>query len=144
MTERHDDGAMPRRALVQDDDPIQRVDRHTVAEQPPGTLMATDDHELIREWATRRAAEPATGQATSSGPATRNVQDRGAGIRFNFPAAAAFRPITWDEWLQNFTQHDLMFVYENDVPGQPPSARYQLVPRKQLKDLERPRQADDR
>ena len=62
------------------------------------------------------------------------MQDGGAGIRFNFPAAARFRPITWDEWFQNFSQHDLMFVYEREVPGKTPSGRYRLVPRKQLRE----------
>jgi len=95
--------------------------------------VATDDHELIREWATRHSAEPATGEATPSGPATLDVEDGGAGIRFNFPAAAQFRPISWDEWFQNFTQYDLMFVYEEDVPGQPPSTRYRLTPKEKLR-----------
>ena len=94
--------------------------------------MATEDHELIREWAARHDAEPATGEATESGPATVDVRDGGAGIRFNFPAAARFRPITWDEWLRNFTQDHLMFVYQNDVPGQPPNSAYRLVPRQKL------------
>ena len=71
--------------------------------------------------------------ATESGPATVDVQDGGAGIRFNFPAAARFRPITWDEWFRNFRQHELMFVYENDQPGRPPNATYRLVPRQKLR-----------
>jgi hypothetical protein len=70
-------------------------------EEPPGAVLATDDHQLIREWAVRRSAEPATGEATPSGPATIDVRDEGAGLRFNFPAAAPFRPITWDEWFQD-------------------------------------------
>jgi hypothetical protein len=44
---------MPRRSLLPDDDPIHRVDHHSAAAQPPGAVMATDDHELIREWAAR-------------------------------------------------------------------------------------------
>lgn len=123
---------MPRRSLLDDEDPIRRVERKDATEQQPGDVMATDDHELIRQWAARRSAEPATGEATRSGPATRNVQDGGAGIRFNFPGAGAFRPITWDEWLQHFTQHDLLFVYESDVPGRPPNNRYRLVPRQKM------------
>lgn len=123
---------MPRRSLLDDEDPIRRVDRNNATEQQSGDVMATDDHELIRRWAARHSAEPATGEATRSGPATRNVQDGGTGIRFNFPGAGAFRPITWDEWLQHFTQHDLLFVYEDDVPGRPPNNRYRLVPRQKL------------
>lgn len=123
---------MPRRSLLDDEDPIRKVDQNTVTEQQPGDVLATDDHELIRQWAVRHSAEPATGEATRSGPATRNVHDGGAGIRFNFPGVGLFRPITWDEWLQNFTEHDLLFVYEEDVPGQPPSNRYRLVPRQKV------------
>lgn len=127
---------MAPRSLVQDEDPIRWVDRHSSTEQRAAGVKATDDPELIREWASRHSAEPATGEATQSGPATVNVQDGDAGIRFNFPAAARFRPITWDEWFQNFTQHGLVFVYEGDVPGQPPSgtARYRLVTKQKLQE----------
>jgi hypothetical protein len=125
---------MTSRSLLPDEEPIRRVDAHSAAEQQAGAVLATDDHELIREWAVRHSAEPATGEATASGPATIDVRDEGGGIRFNFPAAARFRPITWDEWFQNFTRYDLMFVYESDVPERTPSARYRLVPRKTLRE----------
>lgn len=77
--------------------------------------IATRDHEAIRRWAARRKAEPATGEATASGPATIDVNDGGAGIRFNFPGLQRFRPITWDEWFDNFDRHDLLFVHEEEV-----------------------------
>jgi len=127
---------MTRRSLLHDDDPIRRIDRRSAAGQQEGEVMVTDDHDVIREWAARHGAEPATGEATGSGPATINVQDGGVGIRFNFPAAAQFRPISWEEWLQNFARHDLMFVYEGEAPGQPPSARYRLVPRQKVQEQE--------
>jgi hypothetical protein len=123
----------PRSLLPDDDEPIRRVDRDHAAQEAPGAVVATDDDDVIREWATRHRAEPATGEATPSGPATRDVQDGGAGIRFNFPAAAPFRPITWEEWFDNFRRHDLMFVYERDAPEGPPSNRYRLVPRQKLR-----------
>ena len=62
-----------------------------------GLRLATRDHHLIQSWAARHGAEPATGVATASGPATVNVNDGGASIRFNFPGAARFRPIAWAE-----------------------------------------------
>jgi hypothetical protein len=77
--------------------------------------LSTRDHDLIRQWAERHKAEPATGEQTSSGPATVNVNDGGAGIRFNFPGVARFRPISWDEWFDNFDAHGLLFVYEQEV-----------------------------
>jgi len=124
---------MTRRSLLPDDEPACRVDAHSAAEQPPGALLVTDDHELIREWASRHGAEPATGEATESGAATVHVNDGGAGIRFNFAAASRFRPITWEEWFQNFARHDLMFVYESDGPGLATHTRYRLVPRTKLR-----------
>jgi len=113
-------------------DPVHRVDRHSEGEQPPGSIVATDDPELIRRWALRHRAEPATGEATASGPAMVDVHDGDAGIRFNFPAAGKFRPITWDEWFENFKAYHLMFVYERDTPGKTPSGRYRLVPSHKL------------
>ena len=75
--------------------------------------VATRDHDVIWSWAARRRAEPATGEATPSGPATAAIQDHGAGIRFNFPGSGRYRPITWEEWFANFDQHQLTFVYED-------------------------------
>jgi len=76
-------------------------------------IAATTDHEEVKAWAARHDAAPATGQATGSGGATLDVNDGGAGIRFNFPGFARLRPISWDEWFDNFERHDLLFVYED-------------------------------
>jgi len=116
------------RPLLTDPDVVHRVDRSTALSQPTGALLATDDEELIREWARHHSAEPATGEETSSGPATVMVKDGGVGIRFNFPGVGRFRPITWEEWLQNFRAHDLLFVYEREDP----SGRYRVVPKTRL------------
>jgi hypothetical protein len=121
-----------RRNLLDDEGPIRVVDDYKASEEQSGEVMVTRNHDVIRRWAARRGAEPATGEATPSGPGTIDVQDGGAGIRFNFPAASMFRPIGWDEWFQNFTQHDLMFVFEQDLPGQPPSTRFRLISRERL------------
>ena len=81
-----------------------------------GSAISTRDHDVIRQWAARHQAEPATGEATPSGPATVDVQDGGPGIRFNFPGFARFRPISWDEWFAHFSRHGLTFVYETELP----------------------------
>jgi hypothetical protein len=114
--------------------PVHDVDREPVSETTDTTL-STRDHEVIRQWAARRRAEPATGEATSSGPATIAVADTGAGIRFNFPGVGAFRPISWDEWFANFDRYALAFVYE-DVSGEGGdlSYRYRIVPAADLED----------
>ena len=94
----------------------------------------TRDHELIKQWATERHATPATGEATGSGPATFKVNDGGAGIRFNFPGAGAFRPIGWDEWFENFDHHACAFVHDSDS-SRPLSSRYRIVKAKDWEDL---------
>ena len=86
--------------------------------------VATRDHDLIRTWARRRHAEPATGEATPSGPATAAIEDTGAGIRFNFPGSGRLRPISWDEWFANFDRHQLTFVYEDQSES---NATYRIV-----------------
>jgi hypothetical protein len=78
----------------------------------------TTDHDVIKLWASVHSAEPATGEATSSGPAVRAVNDGGPGIRFNFPGFARFRPISWSEWLDNFDRHQLAFVFEEEDHAQ--------------------------
>ena len=80
-----------------------------------GQCVATRDPDVIRAWATRHGAEPATGEATASGPATIDVNDGGVGIRFNFPGVGRFRPISWDEWFEHFNRYRLVFVCEEDV-----------------------------
>jgi hypothetical protein len=97
-------------------------------------VVFTQNHEAIRRWAEDRHAEPATGEATSSGPATFNVNDGGAGIRFNFPGVGLFRPIGWDEWFANFDRHECGFVYDND-PSRPPSNSYRIVKAGEWKNL---------
>ena len=94
---------------------------------PSVDVVSTQDHEVIREWATKRQAHPATGEATTSGPATVDVRDGGAGIRFNFPGSGVFRPISWEEWFEHFDRHELTFVFDNDAPDESPSSRYRLV-----------------
>jgi len=96
-------------------------------------VVATQDHALIRQWAARRRAEPATGEATASGPSTLSVNDDGTGIRFNFPGLGRFRPIDWDEWFRNFDAYSLVFVYERDGEKRSPSGRYRMLPLDTLK-----------
>lgn len=119
--------------LLPDHDRIPEAGTGGLAEES-GQAVSTRDHGIIREWAARRHAEPATGEATSSGPAKVTVVDGGAGIRFNFPGAGPFRPIEWDEWLENFDRHACAFVYENDAADGKVSNRYRIVRATELKD----------
>jgi len=103
------------------------VKTHRRPEGSAGKTFVTSDHEVIQQWAEHRQALPATGERTESGPATVNVNDSGAGIRFNFPGAALFRQIAWNEWFENFDGHDLVFVYEEHMADGNVSTRYRLV-----------------
>ena len=90
----------------------------TISTPSSGTgarAVTTRDPAEIRRWAAQHRAEPATGEASASGPATTQVTDGGTGLRFNFPGFAPFRGITWNEWFEHFDQHGLAFVYEEDV-----------------------------
>jgi hypothetical protein len=100
---------------------------HGDASHATAHVVATRDHDLIRRWAAERQAEPATGEATGSGDATIDVKDGGAGIRFNFPGLARFRPISWDEWFGNFDAHHLLFVYEPETGQHQLGTRYRIV-----------------
>jgi hypothetical protein len=113
-------------------DPVTSVDRFgsvagQIAGDRPGVrTQSTRDHDAVRRWAATHHAEPATGEASPSGPATVAVNDGGAGIRFNFPGAARFRPIEWEEWLAHFEAHRLLFVYEEQDPDQIASRAHEL------------------
>lgn len=121
-----------KRELLVKEKPLRVV---TSSDAPAGSgTLVTRDHEVIQRWANDRQAEPATGEATSSGPATIDVKDGGAGIRFNFPGLGRFRPIGWDEWFDYFDRHELMFVYEEQTPDGGLGARYRLVKADELKD----------
>ena len=130
------------RSLLPDNGPIALIDSRSEDRLAEVPVVATQDHRglihhaqalgqrfvVIRRWAERRHAEPATGEATESGPSTLVVNDHGTGIRFNFPGAGRFRPIAWDEWFRNFDDYGLVFVYEREVGKHSPAARYRMLP----------------
>jgi hypothetical protein len=124
---------MEPRSLLPDNSPVVLIDASSEDRLTDVTVVATQDHALIRQWAARRRAEPATGEATESGPSTVRVNDDGTGIRFNFPGIGRFRPIDWDEWFRNFDTYSLVFVYEREVGKRTPSSRYRMLPLDTLK-----------
>jgi hypothetical protein len=94
----------------------------------PIVEWSTRDPAVIRKWARLHQAEPATGEATSSGRASSmRVDDGGSGLRFNFPGASRFREISWDEWFEHFGRHDLLFVCDDPDGESAPGAHYRLV-----------------
>jgi hypothetical protein len=94
-------------------------DGFSTVNQGPGSsairALATQDHAVIRQWAARHHAEPATEDDTTSAAPTLKVTDGGTLVRFNFPAAARFGPVTWEKWFEHFDRLGLTFVHEEDI-----------------------------
>jgi hypothetical protein len=124
---------MSSRSLLPDEQLVAVIDAASEQQHLDIPIVATQYGELIKRWAERRSAEPATGESSATGPATVDVRDGDAGIRFNFPGVGRYRPISWEEWLEHFARHELIFVYERETPGSTPSARYRLVKWESLK-----------
>src|SRR5687768_3780001 len=101
-----------KRPVVVNADRFSTITGHSEPDPPGVRTHVTRDHDEIRRWAAHHKAEPATGEATESGPKVLDVNDGGAGIRFNFPGFSRLRSISWDEWFENFERHRLLFVYE--------------------------------
>jgi hypothetical protein len=120
--------------LLPEPDQIPKRVRAETLLSPSTHVVFTRDHAVIRDWAAKRQAVPATGEATATGPATVNVKDGGAGVRFNFPGIGTYRPIEWEEWFENFDRHDCAFVYDNDA-ATPASSRYRIVMASEWKDF---------
>ncbi len=114
--------------LIPQQKPIPLVGSPDELQSARTRILATRNADLIRQWAERRQATPATGEASGSGPATSvSVNDEGAGIRFNFPGLSPFRDITWAEWLEHFARHELVFVFEDTLSDGTMSNRYRMV-----------------
>ncbi|HEY7497838.1 MAG TPA: hypothetical protein VH740_04975 [Vicinamibacterales bacterium] len=113
--------------FLPDNTHIPIVTRDTPPE--PGVhVVCTRDPAVIEAWARMLGAEPATGQATESGPASSmSVADGGSGLRFNYPGFGRFRNIAWSEWFDHFNRHDLTFVFEPPEGDEAPSGRYRMV-----------------
>jgi hypothetical protein len=121
------------RSLFPERQSIPSVTRDTVADAR-ATVLSTRDRQVIRDWAVAMGAEPATGEASESGPSSSmKVADGGSGLRFNFPGFGRFRVISWDEWFDHFNRHDLTFVFEQSEDAAALTARYRLVRTEDLK-----------
>ena len=83
---------------------IHNTDEH---EDKPGQSLATRSHEVIKQWAEQRGAQPATVPGTEH-------EGRPGVLRFNFPGygGQSLQPIGWDEWFRSFDERDLVFVYQ--------------------------------
>lgn len=82
----------------------------------PGRSLVTTNHEVIRNWARARDAEPATISGTER-------EGRAGVLTFNFPGyreGGKLRKISWTEWFDTFDTRQLNFIYqETRTNGQP-------------------------
>jgi len=116
----HDSGNPPRMApgaeVTWVNDPNERLGR-------PGRMLATRNHEIIRNWASTRHSKPALLKAADrSNPAE--------ALRFQISERreSEYEVISWDEWLRLFEGGNLVFVYlERNANGEA-SDLFRLVP----------------
>lgn len=75
----------------------------------PGQTLATRDHNVIKQWASARNAEPATVEGTRH-------NGRPGVLRFDFEGGSSdLKHISWDEWFGSFDQRDLVFLYQEEL-----------------------------
>ena len=85
---------------------------HRPGDEPDrnGQTLATRSPEVIRDWAERRRAVPAT--------ATRGPDGEARTLRMDFLGEAGngrssrLEEIAWDEWLDVFERRKLVFLYQ--------------------------------
>jgi hypothetical protein len=74
----------------------------------PGRSLATTHHDVIRDWAERRGAVPATVEGTEHG-------DHLGVLRFDFGGDdAQLRHVSWEEWFETFDARRLNFIYQEE------------------------------
>lgn len=87
----------------------------------PGEIVVTTNHEVIRQWAERRGANPAT---------TPGSEDDGkvGVLRLDFPryGGAVLRPVGWDDWFATFDARKLSFRYQELRADGTPSNFFRL------------------
>ncbi|MEV0360854.1 hypothetical protein AB0H71_32830 [Nocardia sp. NPDC050697] len=94
--------------------PADRPQQITSPEQRPerpGRTMVTTDHRVIRSWAERRGARPATMPGS--------VLDGALGVlRFDFPGygGAVLQCVGWEEWFATFDARRLHFLFQEQRP----------------------------
>jgi hypothetical protein len=74
----------------------------------PGATLLTRNHDIIKSWAEKRGASPATV------PGTEHDGHLGV-LRFNFPGFGGNRlqAVTWANWFKAFDKRHLAFIYQD-------------------------------
>ena len=70
----------------------------------------TTDHEVIRQWAEARHAQPATIEGTEH-------EGRPGVLRLDFPGyshGGLLKHISWEDWLRTFDERGMNFIYQEE------------------------------
>jgi hypothetical protein len=71
-----------------------------------GRSLATTSHDVIRQWAEKRDATPATVEGTEH-------EGHLGVLRFDFgDDTAALTHVSWEEWFTTFDERGLNFIYQ--------------------------------
>jgi glutathione synthase/RimK-type ligase-like ATP-grasp enzyme len=90
------------------------------------TTKQTTDHDEIRRWVEEHGGKPAVVRRTSSGGGGDGV------LRIDFPGGAGedqLEHISWDEWLRQFDDNGLAFLYQEQKASGEDSTCFKLVKR---------------
>jgi hypothetical protein len=89
--------------------------------EKPGQTLVTTNHDVIRQWAEKRNAQPATV------PGTEHDGHLGV-LTFDFPGYGGenLRHVSWDEWFETFDARHLNFVYQESKADGTPSNFFHL------------------
>ncbi|MEZ7129569.1 hypothetical protein ACBR40_29915 [Nonomuraea sp. AD125B] len=96
---------------------------HSPEEEPEraGRSLVTTSHEVIRQWAEEREAQPATVEGTEHG-------DHLGVLRLDFPGYGGdkLRHVSWEEWFATFDERGLNFIYQERRSDGSPSNFFRL------------------
>jgi hypothetical protein len=90
-------------------------------EERAGRSLVTTDHDVIRQWAEARSAEPATVPGSEYG-------GRPGRLLFDFPGYGGedLQKISWDDWFRTFDERKLNFLYQEHRKDGTPSNFFRL------------------
>ncbi len=105
---------------------------------PDTTSRTTIDHDEIRRWASERGAQPATVACPGTEGGEEKIDELGM-LHLDVPgfdSQQAMQPIGWDEWFQQFEEHKLALLYQEQIPGGELSNFNKLVTRAKVEKVE--------
>ncbi|GAA2637682.1 hypothetical protein SMC26_37740 [Actinomadura fulvescens] len=99
----------------------QHVTSPDQGEERPGRSLVTTDHDVIRQWAEERGAEPATVPGSE-------YDGRPGRLLFDFPGYGGedLEKISWDDWFRTFDERKLNFIYQEHKSDGAQSNFFQL------------------